>query len=606
MIGKRWPTHAAAHKRPQKGGAQLTRGTVINAKAADSGRTAPALEGAGVVRLLIYSVAAIVFIACAAALPMALGHHDPGTQLTQYYFLRQDLPLLLPLTLSLLALSALPFHAQFPKVNARGLAIGAATVGLCCYAGHYFLLAGADLTADETLANFDAQIFSMGRLFQPIPDEWRPYAEALNLNFILPVSGNAGWVSSYLPGNAAIRMVAGLAGDPALASPLLVVLGGYALFRICRRLWPGDDEALLIALPLYALSGQVVFTGMTAYAMNAHLALNLVWLWLFLMRRPVADVGALAVGFIATGLHQPVFHPLFAIAFLAPLPFERKWARSAFFAAGYAAIILFWIKWPVFVSGLAAGGAGGAGGADYIGRLGNLKLGLTPDDFQIMAMNVIRFVTWQHLLFFPLFVVGVATSLKSRNLTGISCLASIALTAIAMTALLSYQGHGWGYRYFHGVIGGAIVLAVYGYKSLNLSPRRRFGLFAAASLATLAIVAPVEALFIGSAYRSYAKVDAAIARTDTDLVIVDDLQAPFALDLIHNRPDLSNRPLRLVGSKLDEGAVKQLCARGPSIAYIGGDIIAPMRRLYHAEAPGSAPAASKAYQDALKAGCRAG
>ena len=64
---------------------------------------------------------------------------------------------------------------------------------------------------------------------------------------------------------------------------------------------------------------------MTAYAMPAHLCFNLLWLRLFLADRRRADLGAIAVGFIATGLHQPLFHPMFVAPFMLMLLLERNW-----------------------------------------------------------------------------------------------------------------------------------------------------------------------------------------------------------------------------------------------------------------------------------------
>ena len=105
-----------------------------------------------------------------------------------------------------------------------------------------------------------------------------------------------------------------------------------------RLFWPGEREPAVVAALLYCASGQILLSGMTSYAMTAHLTLNLLWLWLFLLDRRGADMGALAVAFVATGLHQPLFHPLFAAPFLFGLLRDRAWLRVAFYAAGYAAI----------------------------------------------------------------------------------------------------------------------------------------------------------------------------------------------------------------------------------------------------------------------------
>src|SRR3546814_15106855 len=81
---------------------------------------------------------------------------------------------------------------------------------------------------------------------------------------------------------------------------------------------------------------------MTAYAMPAHLTVNLCWLWLVLRRRWWADIVALTLGLFAVGLHQIHYHPLFAAPILFLLLLRKEWGRAAFYALGYLAIGLFW------------------------------------------------------------------------------------------------------------------------------------------------------------------------------------------------------------------------------------------------------------------------
>jgi hypothetical protein len=98
----------------------------------------------------------------------------------------------------------------------------------------------------------------------------------------------------------------------------------------------GDDRmGAGLAVLLLATSGQVIFTGMTAYAMPAHLFFNVVWLWLFLIDRRGTDLAALAVGFMAMGLHQSLFHPMFAGPWFLLLLWQRRWGRLALFALPY-------------------------------------------------------------------------------------------------------------------------------------------------------------------------------------------------------------------------------------------------------------------------------
>ena len=92
--------------------------------------------------------------------------------------------------------------------------------------------------------------------------------------------------------------------------------------------------------------------------MPAHLAFNLAWLWLFLRGGKAGHAGAIAVGFLATGIHQLIFHPMFVAPFVLQLWLRRRWGLGALYTLAYAAICLFWIEyWPLasWVSGVAPG-----------------------------------------------------------------------------------------------------------------------------------------------------------------------------------------------------------------------------------------------------------
>jgi hypothetical protein len=142
-------------------------------------------------------------------------------------------------------------------------------------------------------------------------------------------------VSAYLPVNAAFHAAGALVGAADLVAPLLVAIGAVALWRIAVRLWPEERQVQLVVLLLYAGSSQVLIAGMTRYAMSAHLALNLVWLRC-ICAAGGRHGGALAVGFLASGLHQLLFHPLFAVPFVLLLGQRRRWRAFAGYAVGYA------------------------------------------------------------------------------------------------------------------------------------------------------------------------------------------------------------------------------------------------------------------------------
>ena len=227
----------------------------------------------------------------------------------------------------------------------------------------------------------------------------------------------------------------------------MVALGALALFGCVRRLWPDDREAGFVALVLYAGSAQVLFAGMTSYAMPGHLALNLCWLWLFLRRDTLSDLAALAVGFVATGLHQPLMHPMFVGPFILLLLAQRHWPRAAIYIAGYAVIGAFWLWWPTFISSLVqvSAQAPRPEGTDYVTRLMGILRDRDPMGMPNMVANGLRFIAWQHLLLVPLLLAGAR---RYRTDPMIAALAwGMVLTLLVMAILLPYQGHGFGYRY---------------------------------------------------------------------------------------------------------------------------------------------------------------
>jgi hypothetical protein len=514
--------------------------------------------------------------------------HDKR-QFTAFLFVRQDLIVAIGLAL-LIRVGLVPGRTA-PSVWTAALAqrpwLVALGLLLVCRAGQYWLLAGHDLTRDEQMAHFDATIFAAGRLNWPIAPDWRPMADALNQFFILPIADRQAWVSAYLPVHAAARAVLETLGDEALTSPLFTAIGALALWRIAVRLWPDDASARAVALLLYAGSSQVVIQGMTAHAMAAHLALNLVWLALFLRGGAWSHAGAILIGFLATGLHQPLFHPLFVLPFLIMLVAQRRWRPVLGYGAAYLAIGLFWLRWPH----LAATWAGGPMQAisatgdrlGYADRILAMLRDLGPVSLWLMAMNLLRFVAWQHLLALPLAAAAVGLAWRAPLVRPL--LAGILLHIGVIGVLLAFQGHGWGYRYLHGVIGSLCLLGAQGWHSLRGRwPGGRLWIWGNA--ATFLLLLPLHGWMAARLTLPYAQISAAIDRMPAAIVVVDEGAVAFGSDLVVNRADLSNRPIRLMAGSLTLDQMAALC-RTRSVAFIGADRLAPIRQMIDAQ-PGDA------------------
>ena len=474
----------------------------------------------------------------------------------------------------------------------------AAALLLAGYAGHYLVLAGYDLSRDEQMASFDAWIYGHGRLAWPLPAKWQPDAEVLNLLFMLPVHHPVAWVSGYLPGNAMLRAGVGLVtGDPAWTAPLLTAFSVLALAGCARRLWPDDRETQAVALLLFMCAGSVWLMSMTAYALPAHLAANLGWLWLFLRDRRRTDLAALLVGALATGLHQPLFHPLFVAPWLLVLLAERRWGRFALFAVGYAVIALGWLAWPAVTHSLISGPLSSTDptGTDFLSRFLD-TVRQNDEHLPLMACNLLRFLAWQSALALPLLLAGIgAARLRDPQGRRAAALAAAVIgQVVVMAAILPYQGHGFGYRYLHGLAGSVALLGGFGWQALGVRQVWLRPVLARASVLGLVVTLPVQAWMAHALFAPFAAASARIDASGADYSVIGADDGPYALDLVLNRPDLGRRPIRLVaGEIVDIDALAfRLChaARPVRVALPTGRFFAAMDAAFKASPTGQADA----------------
>jgi hypothetical protein len=524
-----------------------------------------------------------------------------------FLFKTQDFVFIIPFMIALVIKSE-QYHICTKKCSYLSTTFG--VMSLCgfflimlCYAGRYFVLMDHDLSGDEQMVRFDAQIFSDGRLFWPIPPFWRPFASALkNSMFLQPIGDHEAWVSGYLPINASLLAAIGKVADPSLTSPLLVGVGFLALWNVAQRLWPDSPSTRAATLFLYAGSSQVVVTGMTKYAMSAHLALNLVWLALFLKDRRAAHFGAAIVGFLATGLHQPLFHPLFVLPFMGVLAARRRYGLLAFYAASYAVILAFWFAWPSWISSHGVGAT--ADSQENLSFLTRLIFVLNSPDTNallLMPLNLLRFITWQHLFLLPLLAIGLTVAWRGDPIARALAIGFF-LPIPVMFVLLPLQGHGWGYRYLHGVIGNACLLAGYGWQALEAEGLSFHRAFLRASLATFLVVIPVHLVMARRLAEPFAQVSKNMAANDAAIVIYADDKTIYGLDLAMNRPDLSNRPIMMFASRLVPADMKSLCGFG-SVAFVDADITNPINEFFDGRTQEASPRLAALEEEARRIRC---
>ncbi|MGH6971302.1 MAG: hypothetical protein ACREEQ_06795, partial [Caulobacteraceae bacterium] len=445
-------------------------------------------------------------------------------------------------------------------------------------AGWRVVFQGYAFSLDEFLANFDARIFASGHIAAPIPPPWRPYAEAMQPMYMLPLPDSF-WASSYLPVNAALRALGRLAHAESLVNPLLSAFAVVAVYAVARRLWPQRRDLALVAAGLLGTSAQLIVMSMTAYAMPAHLAFDLAWLWLFLRGGKAGHAGAIAVGFFATGIHQLLFHPLFVAPFVLQLWLSRRWRLAGLYTLAYAFICLFWVEyWPMEMRllGVVAASDDGAGMTNFAGRAMDALARIRVDNVGLMAESLMRFVTWQNPLAAPLAVAGALAAERAKGHLR-SLVFGIVLTLLAMLFIVPTQTHGWGYRYMHGLLGSFCLIAAWSWGRLTdgLPPARAkaaAGSLALACAISLLVFVPLRAWQAWSYVRPYAAANAAIQASPAKVVLIDhDGALLFDMGTVtRNDPFLIKGPKVMALAAMDAPMVRRLCASGQSIAVFNG------------------------------------
>ncbi|MBW8784727.1 MAG: hypothetical protein JF593_08810 [Novosphingobium sp.] len=251
---------------------------------------------------------------------------------------------------------------------------------------------------------------------------------------------------------------------------------------------------------------------------------------------------------------------------------------------GYAAIAAFWLSWPAHVHALVAGPQSltQPGGTDYLSILLDL-LRQNRGALPLMAENLLRFFCWQHVLLLPLLLAGFGVAFRDRKAAALAL--GFILPIVVMGAILPYQGHGFGYRYLHGLLGNAALLGGYAWRRLApVEPRLR-GWFVAATAGTVLVMLPLQATMAHWLYAPFARASARLNASGADYAIVGAEEGPFALDLVLNRPDLSNRPIRLVAGEIDDidALAARICRPGVQIALPQGSFYGPIWEAFHAK-----------------------
>lgn len=496
-----------------------------------------------------------------------------GNIFTLYQVQTQDIAILLALPALLFVLQRFAPSWQLPDraPSARIVLIASIVVALLLGWCAYILLFDFPISGDERMVVFDMQVYDKGRLAAPLAPQWRPFASALVPAFLLNAESPTAMVSGYLPVNALLRLAFSKIADPVFFNPALMVFGALTLLDIAKRLFGADNRAIWVTLIVYFTSSQMLVNAMTTYAMTGHMALNLIWLAAFLRGGRWGHAVAIAIGFLATGLHQLVFHLFFAAPFVVWQLRLGRWRLFLLYSAAYCAIAAWWIGFPLLAA-LRTGASAhpDPSGSRFLDKVMPLLLVRDPLTLSWMMLNMLRFVAWQNLALLPLILAAVPVA--RRGGPAAPMLLGIGIWLIFVGFTLPYQGHGWGYRYLHPYLGSFALLAGLGYQQLALkAPQRTDGMVVLLSLLTLVPAMPILMLHARSFAQPQVRLDRFITTKKSDFVVInteepkstsDGRWAISAVDEVGTDPDLTNRPLRFASHSLNREMAVVLCRRG--------------------------------------------
>jgi hypothetical protein len=446
-----------------------------------------------------------------------------------------------------------PSHRLAPASRWRIALLGVA-VTFAGVAITHFVLHQTLLSMDEFAADFQARIFARGELAPAVPWPWRSLQDAIVPIFVYMHPETGRWAAEYLPVYAAIRSVFLLAHIETWLNPLFSGGAIMVLAAIARQLWPSDGVRQLVAVGLLATSSQFIVTSGTGYSMPAHLFLNLLWLWLYLRGDVRSWAGALVVGVLAMGLHNPFPHTLFVAPFMLRLLRQRRWGRLGSAAVVYVTGAAIWFVWLRFVHPSASNPDSGLGALFAVPSFAT---------FLDHLLNMALLLSWNAPVLGVLVLVALSHPRRLDDIQ-IDLGIGVFVTIVFYMFFPSTQGHGWGYRYAHQVLGSLCLIAAAGVPTMHaaLGERRTRQWLVAGLVTALVVQLPLRLRDTEQFVRPFAKGLEYVRTRNTMVLLVRGDSVWYGADLIRNDPYLQY-PVIVRRSRLAPQLIEQLNAALP-------------------------------------------
>lgn len=432
-------------------------------------------------------------------------------------------------------------------------------VGLCI--GTLEIYRNHPVSMDEYSALFQARIFAAGALSGQFPPDLvnQLIPPGFQKHFLMVNHATGAVMSAYWPGFSLLLAPFVFIGAPWACNPTIVVLSLLLIGRISKQLLhsePARAWAMLLALA----SPAFVASGLTYYAMSAHLLLNLTFVWLLIALSPLRLFLAGVVGGFALSLHNPFPHFVFALPWLGWIAVRRsnRWRNVVCIAAGYLLMIgIFFLGWSFLRQGILSASAGG----DAAQQIAN-TIGTVPEK-RAMALfgSLARVLQWPNesivyarlaglakvwLWASPLLLILAWKGGRREENIHIRLLVASALTTVFAYFAIRYdQGHGWGYRYFHPAWGTLPILAALGITKLianSENPARDKAHLICLTLGGLLLCNALRAYQIGDFVSSHLDQRAPVHEGALQVHVQNGV-GYYAVDLVQNDPFMRSQTI---------------------------------------------------------------
>ena len=347
------------------------------------------------------------------------------------------------------------------------------------------------LSMDEYAAVFQSKIFAHGDIVAELPPsavDWL-VVPGFNGSFLLASRETGRAIEEYWPGFALLLAPFQLVSAPWLCNPLLAGLAIYLIYSITLEI-TGNRRSAVWSMLFALASTAFLANAISYYSMQAHLTLNLLFAWLLLKPSTTRACIAGAVGSMALVLHNPVPHALFALPWILGIALSKEQRRFLIpLAAGYLPISIAlgcgWLYLRTTITGEASGAAVMSGTANAVLHL---------PDFTILNMRIAGLAKMWVWAVPGLYLLALAGRLRHGEDRRVRLLAySAMVTFCGYFFVILDQGHGWGYRYFHGAFGVIPILAGCALTDRSESHSRLASFACAAVVLSLLVLVPFQA-----------------------------------------------------------------------------------------------------------------